>query len=316
MTGALAMPISVPPVSAANAPKTSYRPSSSPDIDTRVVNGKPTSISTVSYYAGILSVGVSNPYFAQYCGGTVVSNRHVITAAHCVTGTDSVDVLLGSDDLVAGEGRRIRSRRITVHPGWNPGTFRNDIAVVELRRDANVEPALVSSNRTNNFWEPGDRARVSGFGCRDWDIGGGCATYPTHLRTGRLRLRSYRTCRNALGSNFHADTMTCAGNASGSGTAVDSCAGDSGGPLVSTGPGGPLLGGIVSWGVECGLLPGAYTRVAQYSTFLAQNGVPVFGSSYWLVAADGGVFAYGDAPYLGSLGNTSLASRIVGITVG
>jgi hypothetical protein len=38
------------------------------------------------------------------------------------------------------------------------------------------------------------------------------------------------------------------------------------------------------------------------------------GKGYWLVAADGGVFAFGDAGYYGSTGNTVLNEPIVGIT--
>ena len=39
------------------------------------------------------------------------------------------------------------------------------------------------------------------------------------------------------------------------------------------------------------------------------------GAGYWLVASDGGVFSFGDAPYLGSLGGTHLDSPIVGMGV-
>ncbi|HZU80074.1 MAG TPA: hypothetical protein VE991_09185, partial [Acidimicrobiales bacterium] len=37
------------------------------------------------------------------------------------------------------------------------------------------------------------------------------------------------------------------------------------------------------------------------------------GNGYWVAAADGGVFAFGDAPFLGSMGNRGLYAPIVGM---
>jgi hypothetical protein len=64
-----------------------------------------------------------------------------------------------------------------------------------------------------------------------------------------------------------------------------------------------MCGGI---GVSLHSAPTAGAEVAQ-----AAN---PSGSGYWLVAADGGVFTYGDAKFYGSLGGKKLRSPIVGIT--
>ena len=38
------------------------------------------------------------------------------------------------------------------------------------------------------------------------------------------------------------------------------------------------------------------------------------GDGYWLVAADGGIFSFGDAAFYGSTGNLSLTKPIVGMS--
>src|SRR5262249_10899556 len=78
-------------------------------------------------------------YNGQFCGGSLISDRWVVTAGHCVTmedeqkrpvliEADKIDVYVGSNDFK--DGKRIKLKRIIRHPQYNADTIDNDIAVL------------------------------------------------------------------------------------------------------------------------------------------------------------------------------------------
>lgn len=69
------------------------------------------------------------------CGGTIISDNTILTAAHCYndgnTIAQSSTVVVGSNFLFSG-GTRITDVNVIMHPGYNPWIFANDIAVVRV----------------------------------------------------------------------------------------------------------------------------------------------------------------------------------------
>jgi len=195
----------------------------------------------------------SNFYNAQFCGGSLIGRRWVLTAAHCMfyrDGTlrqrDDLQVVAGIYDLASAPGslgnQQLNVSQIIVHEDYNRNTTNNDIALLRLSTNASIENtnnssvqliALVNSDVGDL---QGIYATVTGWGNRQaqsvtwpWTIFN-TNDYPKTLhQLVNIPIISNHTCSTALGIGFNATTMLCAGDLQGG---RDSCQGDSGGPLI------------------------------------------------------------------------------------
>jgi secreted trypsin-like serine protease len=188
------------------------------------------------------------PWQRAFCGGSLVGPRTVLTAAHCARQADAIEALAGRTNLLASGGRRVRVTSISVHPGFDAATFRNDVALLTLA--SAVPYARVAVDRAGAA-APGTLASVLGWG----DLSEHQGSQTAWLQTGSMPVFGDDACRALLGPRFDATTQLCAGPPA---VHADACQGDSGGPLVV----GATQVGIVSNGHGCGRSPGVYTRLA------------------------------------------------------
>jgi Ca2+-binding RTX toxin-like protein len=233
----------------------------------RIINGEEVDPpGKYPFMVAIVSRG-SDSFNGQYCGGSLISDRWVLSAAHCFVGesASNVDVVVGRHDLTSSAGTRIRAKSIVMHPDYNDRTSNNDIALIELRDPYATDFTSLPPN--DSLDTPGRTATVIGWGNTDANRSKVTReTWPTNLMEVDLPIATDDDCRSHYGSDYRANTMLCAG-----GGGLDSCQGDSGGPLFLTASGGWTQVGIVSWGDGCGQSwPGVYTRVSTYLSWITQ----------------------------------------------
>ncbi|XP_003705965.2 venom protease [Megachile rotundata] len=254
-----------------SAPENPERPKgcgTSSNGRTRLVGGVPAEPGEWPWMVALLRKDRS-----QFCGGVLVTDRHIITAAHCVNRLqrEDIKVRLGEYDLMSEEETRARDfavSEIRVHPEYDSTSYANDIAIVKLHRptvfDTYVWPVCLPP--VGDTFE-NKSAVVIGWGMQYY--GGPTSTV---LMEAQIPIWPQNRCVRSFVQRIDSNVM-CAGAYEGG---RDACQGDSGGPLLLRLENGRWVNvGIVSWGIRCGEpgIPGIYTRVSSYLDWIFENAV-------------------------------------------
>ncbi|XP_028163849.1 trypsin-7-like [Ostrinia furnacalis] len=228
----------------------------------KIVGGYNDTIQNVPYIVYLL-VLMGTDYYQ--CGGSIISSRYILTAAHCLTGVSRVYVRAGSDDSESG-GKMSSTSVYRQHPQYNPATSDYDVAVVRLTRPLTLDGTTmkaVTLPEAGQEVPAGTELFVSGWG--DTTENGQTSRY---LMSVKIPTVSTADCRQAYGQNAITERMICAGVPEGG---KDSCQGDSGGPAVNDATG--LQVGVVSFGTGCARpgIPGVYTNVSSVRGWIKRN---------------------------------------------
>jgi len=242
-----------------------------PKPDPRIIGGEPADFGEYPFMVALLFEPIQgNDFQKQYCGGSLISSRWVLTAAHCADFLESpseVAVAVGRTHLNSTEGERRAVRSIHVHPDWDPNVISPDVALLELARPVNrIAPIRLAGTADDVFEAAGTPLTVIGWG--NTDTRPAFSTFPDELREVVVPVVSDADCDFAYSGFVTVETQLCAGE-----KGVDSCQGDSGGPLFATSGGTEIQMGIVSYGFSCGKqhFPGVYSEVNSPTirTFIA-----------------------------------------------
>jgi secreted trypsin-like serine protease len=236
-----------------------------------VIGGQPAAPGAWPFAAALIDASVGDTLAGQICGAVVISPREVMTAAHCVVPDGSVHPRKRSLDVVAGRLRlrgassaRIHVLSVRVHPGFDPQTLVDDLAILELARPVTG----VAQLDDGTAGVAGGTATALGWGSTTAAPQG---DFPDAMRQTAIDIEPDASCTDAYGDGYDAASMLCAGIPQGG---RDTCQGDSGGPLVAEGAAGAVVIGFTSFGGACGQAgaPGAYVRATVAVGWLATGG--------------------------------------------
>ena len=246
-------------------------------VPQKIVGGGPVEPHSIPWQAALVWSGSFN----QFCGGILISEHHILTAAHCVRNRvpNDIRVLLKHHSVSTVDNDWVyQVNCIHVHPDYDSYNIDFDFAIVTLKSevffDDKAVPACLPID--DEFREDYGTMVVSGWGNTNYTH----PHYPGVLHSVQVPYVTMQECDDAYTYPI-TERMMCAGNLDLGG--VDSCQGDSGGevqksvkvnalnrpyfagPLTHEENGKVYAVGVVSWGVGCAFpnYPGVYSRVSS-----------------------------------------------------
>ncbi|KAM6978155.1 LOW QUALITY PROTEIN: transmembrane protease serine 3 [Tautogolabrus adspersus] len=238
---------------------------SRPRYNTRIVGGN---ISRPGQFPWQVSLHFSSEHL---CGGSIITSRWILTAAHCVYGFSDPSmwmVHVGLTEQPVHGAQSLSVEQIIHHARYRPKGLDYDIALMKLSSslvfNGLVEPICLP-NHGEEFQE-GTMCWISGWGATE-DEGETSVV----LRSATVPLLSTKTCNKPeVYQGLISSWMICAGYLEGG---TDSCQGDSGGPLACEHSSVWKLVGATSWGIGCAMRtkPGVYTRITSSLSWIRQQ---------------------------------------------
>ena len=237
--------------------------SAAPTFTSKIVGGENAVQGEFPYIVSLRSKS-----YGHFCGGSLIAQNWVLTAAHCVKGGKIDEVWVGMLDQKNTAGvEKFKAVKIIAHEKYSSSTMENDFALIQLDQNSSYKP--VELNETEIALNQGQVMSITA----GWGVTKESSySLPNILQKVSVPLVSEEVCNTSESYDGQiTDTMLCAGYKAGG---KDSCQGDSGGPLVVTAANGShVLAGVESWGEGCARANkyGVYAKVSAGASWIKAN---------------------------------------------
>ncbi|XP_001607047.2 chymotrypsin-1 [Nasonia vitripennis] len=225
----------------------------------KIVGGENANINDYPYQVSLRKSG------KHFCGGSIISEKHIMTAAHCVRGImaspfSDISVFTGTSSSSGYTGKSHRVKRADVHPGYSgteASSYHNDIAILTLTSPVKFDAVQKKIDLPTRDVISGESAVITGWGIKKYPSN---YVSPVLQKAAMSIIPSSRCTTRMYPLRLHGEQV-CALQRKG----VGACSGDSGGPLAVN----KQVVGIASWVVPCGEgYPDVYTKVYAYKSWI------------------------------------------------
>jgi len=211
------------------------------------------------------------------CGGSILTDTWILTAAHCVATRGEFEVYIGHTDIRSKESKfTFKVAHVKMHSGYNKLTNDKDIALLKLGSKIDFEELGTDNLEQICLPRSGEEPNKDKCVTIGWGMTSMLGPPPKDLMEAPLPILPLEDCVKKY--PIQGKQLICAG-ASLSDGAQSSCYGDSGGPYVCP----PMKSaknetillqyGIVSFGTQrvCNKGPTFFTKVSSYIDWILKT---------------------------------------------
>nr|ACM40875.1 trypsin [Culicoides nubeculosus] len=232
-------------------------------ITMKIVGGSPAREHQFPWQASVTSCSGQS---CSTCGGSLISRRYILTAAHCTAGLSEFQIGLGTNKRNKPTVNLISKVKIE-HPKYHARWLINDVSIIKLPRAVRLNKGvqiipLARKNETfNNRY-----ATASGYGKTS-----SLSSVSDQLNYVDMRIISNTECKKTYGLSVQDSTLCAVGKNRAS---QNVCQGDSGGPLVVKEGNSFVQVGVVSFVAKAGCeygFPSGYARVSSFYPWIIRT---------------------------------------------
>nr|XP_016934104.1 serine protease 1 [Drosophila suzukii] len=235
-------------------------------IEGRITNGKTATAGQFPYQVGLSFASTSGSW---WCGGSIIDNSWVLTAAHCTDSASSVTIYYGATVRTSAKlTQTVASSNFIQHASYNSVVLRNDISLIKtpsVSFTSDIQKVVLPAIANTYSTYAGQKAIASGWG----KTSDAASSVASTLQYETFEVVSVATCQSTYGSLIATSKVICIATPNKTST----CNGDSGGPLVLDSSNKELIGVtsfVSSAGCESGA-PAGFTRVTSYLDWIKDN---------------------------------------------